>query len=153
MTPRTRAAAITLVTAVPAFLLTTTLFPPPADMAPTGAQRPLFAVLGAVYAIALGLGVAFVGLGWPWVQRVVPGARPRALAVYLSVAWLLISWYPHGGLHMSNGMDLSGLLGIEYGFHVPLIAAPLALVWGLHGARRDQPEPTDIPSVPTGGRS
>lgn len=128
-------AAVTLTVAVPALALTPTLFPPSPHMAPTAAQVPFFAALAAINAMALGLGVAFLAFGLPTMRRLAPVGRGRAVAAYLAVAWLLMSWFPHGGLHASNGMDTGALLWIEYGFHLPLIVAPLVLIWALTGTR------------------
>jgi hypothetical protein len=126
---RDAGALVTLVVAVPAFALAPTVFPPSRHMAPTAAQVPFYVVLGGINALALGLGVAFLAFGLPAVRRLVPSSPGRAVAVYLAIAWLLMSWYAHGGLHASNGMDTGPLLWIEYGFHVPLIVAPLVLIW------------------------
>jgi hypothetical protein len=124
-------AVVTLAVAVPALALTRNLFPPSPHMAPTEAQMPFFAMLAGINAMALGLGVAFLAFGLPTMRRLVPAGRGRAVAAYLAIAWLLMSWYPHGGLHASNGMDTGSLLWIEYGFHLPLIVAPLVLIWAL----------------------
>lgn len=104
-------------------------------MTPTAAQVPFYVVLGGINALALGLGVAFLVFGLPSVRRFVLPELGRAVAAYLAIAWLLMSWYPHGGLHASNGMDIGPLLWIEYGFHVPLIVAPLVLIWAVAGRR------------------
>ena len=127
-------AVVTSAVAVPALALTPVLFSPSPHIAPTAAQVPFFAVLGAINALALGLGVAFLAFGLPAVRRLVPSAPGRAVAAYLAIAWLLMSWYPHGGLHASYGMDPGPLLWIEYGFHVPLVVAPLVLIWALTSA-------------------
>jgi hypothetical protein len=135
-------AVVTVAVAVPAFALTPTLFPPSPHMAPTATQVPFFIVLAAINALALGLGVAFLAFGLPTMRRVVPSASSgpgRAVAAYLAIAWLLMSWYAHGGLHASYGMDAGPLLWIEYGFHLPLILAPLVLVWALTGAGSRRP--------------
>ncbi|HVL85576.1 MAG TPA: hypothetical protein VM367_15000 [Pseudonocardia sp.] len=134
MKTKAAVAVVTLAVAVPAFALTPTLFPPSPHMAPQPSQVPLFAVLGGINALALGLGVAFLAFGLPTVRRLVPSAAGRAVAAYLAIAWLLMSWYPHGGLHASYGMDTGPLLWIEYGFHVPLVVAPLVLIWALPSA-------------------
>jgi hypothetical protein len=138
MRTRTAAAWVTLVVAAPAFALSPTLFPPSPEMAPTAAERPLFIVLGAVYALALGLGVAFLAFGLPMVRRLVRSGPGRVIAVYLTIAWLLVSWYPHGGLHASVGMNTGSLLWVEYSFHVPLILAPLLLIWAFTGVGNKQ---------------
>ena len=45
------------------------------------------------------------------------------------IADKLVNWWAHDSLHLHNGMDLSGLLRIEYAFHMTLIAAGLTLAW------------------------
>lgn len=86
-------------------------------------------VFGALEAASLGLGVAFVLLGWPLVRRVAASDKGRGVAMYLSTAWVLVNWWLHDGLHMVSGMDPKGLIWIEYGFHGTLIAAGAALAW------------------------
>lgn len=135
-------AVVTLAVAVPAFALAPTLFPPSPHMAPAAAQVPFFAVLAGINALALGLGVAFLAFGQATVRRRVPAARGRAVAAYIAIAWLLMSWYPHSGLHASHGMDADPLLWIEYGFHLPLIVAPLVLIWALTSTGSPGPEAT-----------
>jgi hypothetical protein len=68
MSARLAPAVLTLLVAVPAFMLSPVLFPP-AGTPPTAGQRPLFIALTAIYSLALGLGVAFLAFGWrplPW---------------------------------------------------------------------------------------
>lgn len=51
---------------------------------------------------------------------------------HLSIAWLLLEWCPHDSLHIANGLNMNGLLAIEYGLHVtlPAVGATLAyFVW------------------------
>jgi len=40
---------------------------------------------------------------------------------------LLANWLPHENLHVANGMNVPGLLRIEYGFHLPLMIAGAVL--------------------------
>ena len=71
----------------------------------------------------LGLGVCFLAFGLPLLQR---AGRSNGLkwAAFVSIAWLMMSWWPHDGLHRSlDHMDLNGLLAIEYGLHVTLMIA------------------------------
>ena len=72
-----------------------------------------------VTCLTFGLGVAFLLFGLPVVLRVSADWKLRAWLAYLSIGWLLVSWWPHGHLHQHNGHDVQGLLYIEYGFHVP----------------------------------
>ena len=47
--------------------------------------------------------------------------------MYLSIGYLMVSWWPHLNLHAFNGMDLGGLLLIDYFFHLPLEVAGVVL--------------------------
>jgi hypothetical protein len=51
--------------------------------------------------------------------------------MYLAIGWFLVSWWPHDNMHIHNGNDLQGLLYIEYGFHVTLMAGGLILAYSL----------------------
>ena len=86
-------------------------------------------VFGALEAAALGLGVAFVLLGWPLMRWATAPNKGRAVALYLSTAWLLVNWWLHDGLHMVSGMNPGALIWIEYAFHGTLIAAGVALAY------------------------
>jgi hypothetical protein len=86
---------------------------------------PGFVVLSVVESLVFGMGVAFALTGLPLLRR---GAAGPALtwATYLSVIWLLVSWWPHDNVHrVLPHNDWAGLLRIEYGFHLTLIAAAL----------------------------
>ena len=60
-----------------------------------------------------------------------PDALPAPVIIwaFLSIAWLLFSWWPHDSLHVANGINLSGLLVIEYVFHVTLMVAGAILAY------------------------
>jgi len=91
-----------------------------------GVQVPLFMLLGVIEALALGLGVAFLIFRYPTMAR--PGvSEPLTRAAHLSIAWILMNWWAHDSLHVHNGMYLTGLLRIEYAFHVTLIVAGVVL--------------------------
>lgn len=92
-----------------------------------GVQVPLFMLLGAAEALALGLGVSFLLFGYSTLRANVPASASLTRAAHLSIAWLLINWWAHDSLHQHNGMNLNGLLGIEYAFHVTLIVAGIVL--------------------------
>ena len=101
--------------------------PTPDLQAPTGFQVPLFMLLGAAESLVFGLGLSFLIFGYPWVQAVTPASKVRTIAAYLSIAWLLMNWWPHDSLHIHNGLALNGLLAIEYGFHFTLMIAGLIM--------------------------
>ncbi len=77
----------------------------------------------------LGLGVAFLIFGLPVLRKVSPDSKVRAWAMYLAIGYLMVSWWPHLGLHASNGLDLQGLLYIDYFFHLPLEVAGVVLAY------------------------
>lgn len=136
---------VTLVVAVPAFFLGPVLFPSAADgPVPTSGQLPFFLLLGATDAILLGLGVSFVLFGLPVIRMVSPDSKARAWVMYLSISYLMISWWPHLNLHRSNGLDLQGLLYIDFGFHLPLEIVSIALAYcfiSLFISRMKEPTP------------
>lgn len=126
---------VVLAAAIPAFLLEPNgpfggfWAPTPAIEAPTGLQMPLFVFLGLTEALVFGLGIAFLAFGYPWVRSVAPGWRGRTWAAYLSIAWILVNWWPHDSLHQHVGFELNGLLAIEYGFHMTLMLAGLIVAY------------------------
>lgn len=128
MKTRMKVAIVTTLVAIPAFVMGPILFPPAAGgPSPTAAQMPFFLFLAAGDAILLGLGVSFVLFGLSVLRQVSPDSRLRAWAMYLSIGYLMISWWPHLNMHAHNGTDLHGLLIINYLFHLPLEIAGVAL--------------------------
>jgi len=122
---------VTLVVAVPAFVLGPVLFPP-ADVGsePSVAQIPFFMFLGAADAILLGLGVSFLVFGLPVLRKVSPDSRLRAWAMYLAIGYLMVSWWPHLNLHISTPIDnWQMLLYIDFLFHLPLEIAGVVLAY------------------------
>src|SRR3954451_5330808 len=91
-----------LVVTVPAFLLGHVIWHP-LGMAPSPGQMPFFMVVSFFEALALGLGVSFLVFGLPLVRSVPSDLKIRAWLMYLGLGWALVSWWPHGNLHMSNG--------------------------------------------------
>ncbi len=121
---------VTLVIGVPAIPLGQVIWPSPAGgVGPTGVQLPFFIVLGVVEGLLFGLGIAFLLFGFPFVRSISDGSR-RTWASFLGIAWLMVSWWPHDGLHrsMPEG-NFTSLLFIEYGFHLTLMATGLLLAY------------------------
>jgi hypothetical protein len=86
-------------------------------------------LLGAAEALAFGLGVSFLLFGYPTLKANVPVvSAPLTRAAHVSIAWFLGNWWAHDSLHFHNGMNLNGLLGIEYGFHFTLMIAGVILL-------------------------
>ena len=111
---------ITLLITIPAFVLGHLIWHP-MGMAPSPGQVPFFMGVSFFEALALGLGVSFLVFGLPLVRSVPSQLKTRAWLMYLGLGWALVSWWPHGNLHMSNGDNMQRLLYIEYGFHVTLV--------------------------------
>lgn len=128
MKTSTKVALLTAAVGVPAFFLGPVLFPP-ADVGvePTAGQLPFFLFLAVGDALLLGLGVSFLSFGFPVMRKVSPDSRARAWAMYLSIGYLMVSWWPHLNMHASNGIDFRGLLYIDFFFHLPLEVAGVAL--------------------------
>jgi len=135
---------VTLVLAVIAFLASPngplgSFWRPSSDAPPpTGAQLPLFILLNVAEVLAFGIGVSFLVFGYTAVQRVLPQSKALAFAAYLSFAWLLASWWPHDSLHVHNGMNMGGLLAIEYGFHITGMVAGTILAYFFFDLVRQQ---------------
>src|ERR1041385_7533423 len=103
MQKKVKAILITVLVAIPAFILGPMLWPPsPMSPLPTVWQLPFFIFLSAVEALLFGGGIAFLILAWPKIKK----GHKHAKIMYFALAWLLISWWPHDNLHMHVGMDL-----------------------------------------------
>ena len=94
---------------------------------PPGGLLPFFIVLGLAESFLFGLGIAFIVFGFAIIAR---SRQPLWLsyAAYAAIAWLLVSWWPHDNLHrVTTTGNWTGLLRIEYGFHLTLMAAAVVL--------------------------
>lgn len=121
---------VALLFGIPAFLIGPSIWPPsPENPMPTATQLPLFIVIAVLEAVVFGLGVAFIIFGYPLARRLAGRSQPLAWATYISIAWLTVSWWPHDNSHLSNGSNMSGLLVIEYVFHVTLMLTGLVLAY------------------------
>ena len=117
-------AAITLAVALVALATGQKIWSSPAGspMPPAG-LLPLFIALEAITDVLLGLGVCFVLFGY---RRLAGAGQPPWLtyATYVSIAWLMVSWWPHGNLHRITPPGAwYQLLLIDYGFHLSLMIA------------------------------
>ncbi len=126
---------VTVVSAVVTFLLSPVIWPNYPDMmiVPGAAQLPYLMAVAAIESIAFGVGVAFLLSLWGSMH----GRGTWDWLTYLSVVWLLVSWWPHDNLHRTMMMgDYWQLVRIEWGFHVTLIAAGVivaSFVWKRFG--------------------
>lgn len=124
---------ITLLFAIPAFLLGPKIWPTPANVpGPAPEQLPFFIFLSVVESLLFGFGIAFMFYGYQLVKKIIKQnklLKKRAYLMYLAISWLLVSWWPHDNLHRVNGMDYQGLLYIEYAFHLTLVIAGIVLAY------------------------
>lgn len=148
MKPWVKVLIVTVLVAVPAFFLGPILFLP-ADIGvePTAAQIPQFLFLAVGDALLLGVGVSFLLFGFPVMRKVSPDSKLRAWAMYLSIGYLMVSWWPHLNLHAHNGMDLQGLLLIDYFFHLPLEAIAVVLAISFISLVRSRGSELLVPST------
>ena len=119
---------ITIIIGIPAFILGPKLWTPSPDIKPTSAQLPFFIFLSAIEAALFGLGISFIFFGWPLVKKI-SKSKNLSVAAFVSLSWLLVSWWPHDNSHIHNGMNAQGLLYIDYVFHVTIIIASLILTY------------------------
>lgn len=103
---------------------------PAEDMpAPTGVELPFAILLKIAEGLTFGLGISFLIFGYPMVRAVSPASTGLTRAAHVSIAWVLFNWWPHDSLHIANGMNLGGLLAIEYAFHITLMIAGAILAY------------------------
>jgi hypothetical protein len=122
---------VTVLVAVSAFVLGPIIWPPAeGGPSPTATQLPFLLFLNLVQATVLGLGVSFLAFGLRVMRRVSPDSKLKAWAMYLSIGYLMISWWPHINMHVHNGPhNLQGLIFIDYLFHLPSMVAALVLAY------------------------
>jgi hypothetical protein len=121
MNSRLKVAAVIVVASAAAFASSMVLWPAPPFFTPPSSLMPFFVGLGIAESLAFGAGVAFLIFGWPLVRATGVGSY-AAWGGYLGIAWSLVNWWAHDGFHRVTGLNFEGLLRIEYGFHVTLIA-------------------------------
>lgn len=130
MKPWVKVFLITVALAIPAMMLGRVIWPPsPEGPEPTSGQLPFFIGASVIEAIAFGLGVAFLIFGFGPLSRAMGGSKVMAWAAYLSIGWLLVSWWPHDNLHLAAGEDMQAILYLVYGFHMSLIVAGVILAY------------------------
>ena len=105
---RIRFLAVTVVVWIAAFLLTRVFWPDtPTQPVPSASQMPFFLVLALIEPLFFGIGVAFLIFAFPWARRAGRIGGMNAWLIYLSVGWLLVSWWPHSNLHRVTEGDLN----------------------------------------------
>jgi hypothetical protein len=126
---------------------------PQAAGTPPGQLLPFFMIVSLLEGAAFALGVAFLVFG----GRVLGAAGRRTWltsATYIGIAWLLMSWWPHDGLHRSAfGRTFAGLATIDTAFHTTVIVATAVVVVFFTRAIRSSafaitPPPAKEPATP-----
>jgi membrane associated rhomboid family serine protease len=142
MSTRTKATLLTIGLAGAAFAVGPVIWPPSPDFPePSSAQLPFFVGMAVAEAVVFGLGISFLLFGWRAARRA--SRRSRATVAVVCIAWLLVSWWPHIGLHVRSGHvrsgdDLWALLAIDYGFHLTLMVAAAVLAYLFVAEAREQ---------------
>jgi len=143
---------VTLIFGIPALLLGPVIWPVSPDLpAPDPAQIPYFILLSVFDSLFFGLGIAFVLFGWSLVRRMANGSRLLGWALYFSISFLLVSWWPHINLHNATGFDLQGLLYIDYSFHIPLMVSGAIVACGFVNLFRRASDPSQAGCQVAGG--
>ncbi len=139
---RLKVLLVTVLVAVPALLVGPIIWPPAeGNPSPTATQIPFLLFLNLAQATVLGLGVAFLAFGFSAMRRISPDSKARAWAMYLSIGYLMVSWWPHINMHVHNGPEnLQGLIFIDYLFHLPSMIAALALAYCFFSLLRERSE-------------
>ena len=152
MKTRIKVLLITLLFGGAAFALGPVIWPPhPHNPVPNAAQLPFFIALAVLEALTFGLGVAFIACGLPLVRRLGRGSPAFTWTMFVGIAWFMLSWWPHDKMHLHNGLELSGLLVVEYMFHASLMVAAVMLAYIF--VRSLQPAPAERAAATTRGRT
>ena len=127
----TKAMLATFIIGLLAFALGRVIWPDADGMPmPSTAQLGFFAFLALVQGLLFGFGIAFAILFGPRLKKVSAQYKNYAKAAFVSLVWLMVSWWPHDNLHRHNGMNIQGLLYVDYGFHLTVILATVVLIAG-----------------------
>lgn len=120
---------LTLFVAIPTIILVPLILPPSKSLPfPEKGQLPFFVALTVFEALLFGLGISFIVFGRKHVLNLHASKR-LSVATFVSISWLLTSWWIHDSLHLFNGVNLWGHLIIDYSFHIPTIIASLVIAY------------------------
>lgn len=101
------------------------IWPPhPGIPFPDAQQLPFFVGVAFFEALGFGAGFYFLVDGY----RLIQSKKTKLnFLTYLSIAWLLVSWWPHDRLHTHWGEDVWAVLVLEYAFHTTSIVSALII--------------------------
>lgn len=94
-------------------------------MQPNSTQLIFFIGVSFFEALGFAAGICFLLFSWPLLKKTSKKRKNLATLAYISIAWSLLSWWPHDRLHAHIGENLDALIWIEYSFHVSLIFAAI----------------------------
>ncbi len=92
---------------------------------PSGAQVAMLMFYTLLASLAMGFGIAYWSFALPWTRQMFPAL---SVPVHLAIGFVTSTFWIHDSLHMVNGNNVNGLLALEYGFHLPLIASGVILI-------------------------
>jgi hypothetical protein len=128
----TRMLLLTVAVGVFAFLTGPRIWPMGPDVPmPPANLLPGYIALSAIEALAFGFAVAFAAFGWPVIRGLDLGPPWLNKLLFVTLCWFVGNWWMHDNLHMHNGLNMHGLLFIEIGFHLSMLACGVSLALGL----------------------
>lgn len=105
---------------------------------PTFLQSGLFLVLSLVEAISFVIGIMLLYVARKKLNKMEEAYKKYFSRIVYPVSFLLVSWGPHDWAHVHNNLGISGLLLVEYGFHVTSMIALVIITDGvIHLIRKD----------------
>lgn len=102
--------------------------PDPMTPDPTNLQLPFFLILNVIESASFAYAVVLLLFSFPK-KALSPLTLKQTRIAFMCLVWFLGNWWAHDSFHLHNGMNLQGLLYIEYGFHVTMILSSLYLIW------------------------
>ena len=123
---------VTVVVGLAAFVTGPKIWPlgPDVPMPPAN-LLPGYIALSAIEALAFGFAVAFAAFGWPAIRGLSLGAPWLNKLMFVTLCWFMGNWWAHDNLHMHNGLNMHGMIFIEVGFHMTMLACGVTLTIGL----------------------
>lgn len=128
----TRILLLTIAIGLVAFFTGPLIWPMGPDVPmPPANLLPGYIALSAIEALAFGFAVAFAAFGWPAIRDLNLGVPWLNKLLFITLCWFIGNWWMHDNLHMHNGLNMHGLLFIEVGFHLSMLACGVTLAVAL----------------------
>jgi len=100
----------------------------PFDEPPTKAQIAFLDILKVFESFYFGLAFTFMIFAGILCSQVHPKFRLKILSIYLSIVWLMVSWFPHITLHTFYPTTW-GLIALDLCFHMTAASAAFVLTY------------------------